>query len=95
LNITVYRLVQECLTNITKHANATKIRVALAREGDEAVRVLISDDGRGMDVNAKRLGLGLVGLRERVEALRGRLELVSEAGGGMQVTAQLPATVAG
>ena len=95
LNITVYRLVQECLTNITKHASATKVRVALAREGDEAVRVFISDDGRGMDLNAKRVGLGLVGLRERVEALRGRLELVSEAGCGMQVSAQLPVVAAG
>ena len=95
LNITVYRLVQECLTNVTKHAGATSIRVALAREGDEAVRVSISDNGRGMDLNAKRLGLGLIGLRERVEALRGRLELVSQAGGGMQVCAHLPATVVG
>jgi glucose-6-phosphate-specific signal transduction histidine kinase len=94
LNITVYRLVQECLTNITKHASATKVRVALAREGDEAVRVFISDDGRGMDLAAKRVGLGLVGLRERVEALRGRLELISEAGRGMQVSAQLPVMVA-
>jgi len=95
LNITVYRLVQECLTNITKHANATKIRVALAREGDETVRVFISDNGRGMDLNAKRVGLGLVGLRERVEALRGRLELISEAGCGLQVSAQLPVMAAG
>jgi signal transduction histidine kinase len=95
LNITVYRLVQECLTNITKHAGATRIRVALGREGDEAVRVLIEDDGRGMDLNAKRMGLGLVGLRERVEALRGRLELVSEAGRGTQVSVQLPVTAAG
>jgi signal transduction histidine kinase len=95
LNITVYRLVQECLTNITKHAGATRIRVALGREGDEAVRVLIEDDGRGMDPNAKRMGLGLVGLRERVEALRGRLELVSEAGRGTQVSVQLPVTAAG
>jgi len=95
LNITVYRLVQECLTNIAKHASATKVRVALAREGDEAVRVFISDDGRGMDLSGKRVGLGLVGLRERVEALRGRLELISEAGRGTQVSAQLPITVAG
>jgi PAS domain S-box-containing protein len=95
LNITVYRLVQECLTNITKHASATQIRVALGREGDEAVRVFISDDGHGMDLSAKRSGLGLVGLRERVEALRGHLDLISHAGGGMQVSAQLPITVAG
>jgi signal transduction histidine kinase len=48
-----------------------------------------------MDLNAKRMGLGLVGLRERVEALRGRLELVSEGGRGTQVSVQLPVTAAG
>jgi two-component system, NarL family, sensor histidine kinase UhpB len=89
-NITVYRLVQECLTNVTKHSRATRVSVVLARADPREVRVAVCDDGQGMDLHAKRTGLGLVGLRERVEALKGGLDLTSSAGRGMQVTAHLP-----
>jgi glucose-6-phosphate-specific signal transduction histidine kinase len=89
VNMTVYRLVQECLTNIVKHAGARTVTVAVDR-GDDWLRVTVADDGRGMDPNAKRAGLGLLGLRERVEGLCGRLELSSAPGSGLQVSAQLP-----
>jgi glucose-6-phosphate-specific signal transduction histidine kinase len=89
MNITVYRLVQECLTNVAKHANATHLTVSLERVGAE-VQVVVRDDGCGMDLQAKRTGLGLVGLRERVEALQGRLQLASAAGKGLEVRAWLP-----
>jgi len=89
INITVYRLVQECLTNVAKHSGATHVHVALARRGEGEVRVEVQDNGRGVDLHAKRAGLGLVGLRERVEALRGRLELTSAPAQGMRVAAQL------
>jgi two-component system, NarL family, sensor histidine kinase UhpB len=89
-NITVYRLVQECLTNITKHSRATRVSVTLVRTDPSEVRVAVSDNGQGMDLQGKRTGLGLVGLRERVEALKGGLELTSSAGHGMQVVARLP-----
>ena len=89
MNITVYRLVQECLTNVAKHADAAHVTVSLERPGAEVV-VAVLDDGRGMDLQAKRTGLGLVGLRERVEALRGRLHLTSEPGKGLEVRAWLP-----
>jgi two-component system sensor histidine kinase UhpB len=89
MNITVYRLVQECLTNVAKHAQARHLTVSLERVGAE-VRVAVVDDGRGMDLQAKRTGLGLVGLRERVEALQGRLLLASAAGKGLEVRAWLP-----
>jgi two-component system sensor histidine kinase UhpB len=89
VNITVYRLVQECLTNIVKHARATHVTVAIDRTGD-VLRVTVSDDGRGMELGAKRTGLGLLGLRERVEALAGKLELHSVPGKGLEVCAQLP-----
>ena len=94
MNITVYRLVQECLTNVAKHAHAEHLTVSLERGGGE-VRVAVIDDGRGMDLQAKRTGLGLVGLRERVEALRGRLLLASEPGKGLEVRAWLPVQQAG
>jgi signal transduction histidine kinase len=89
MNITVYRLVQECLTNVAKHAGAEHLAVSVKKLGTE-IQVAVLDDGRGMDLQAKRTGLGLVGLRERVEALRGRLELRSEPGKGMEVRAWLP-----
>jgi glucose-6-phosphate-specific signal transduction histidine kinase len=90
INITVYRLVQECLTNIAKHAQAAAVTVSLERVGAEEIRVSVCDDGRGMDQNAKRTGLGLVGLRERVEALNGHLWLRSAPGQGLEVAASLP-----
>jgi signal transduction histidine kinase len=89
MNITVYRLVQECLTNIAKHADATRVTLTLERRRAE-VLVAVSDDGRGMDLQAKRMGLGLVGLRERVEALQGHLHLASGPGKGLEVRARLP-----
>jgi len=89
-NITVYRLVQECLTNVAKHSGATHVYVGVARVSPVEVRATVRDNGRGRDANVKRAGLGLVGLRERVEALHGRLELAGAAGVGMHVTAWLP-----
>ena len=89
-NITVYRLVQECLTNVAKHSRATHVYIGVARTGASEVRVTVRDNGRGMDLHAKRSGLGLVGLRERVEALQGRVELSGALGSGMHVTARLP-----
>ena len=91
-NITVYRLVQESLTNVAKHSGATHVYIGVARTGAAEVRVTVRDNGRGMDLHAKRSGLGLVGLRERVEALQGRLELTGALGAGMHVTARLPVT---
>jgi len=92
-NITVYRLVQECLTNVTKHSGATHVYVGVSRVSATDVRATVRDNGRGRDAHAKRSGLGLVGLRERVEALRGRLELAGAPGAGVHVTAWLPVTI--
>jgi PAS domain S-box-containing protein len=89
INITVYRVVQECLTNIVKHAGAASVTVSIDRSADE-LHVIVADDGSGMDPSAKRSGLGLLGLRERVEALHGRLDLRTEPGRGVMVYAQIP-----
>jgi len=90
VNITIYRLVQECLTNIAKHARAGAVMVSLQRTSPQEIRIGVRDDGRGMDLNAKRSGLGLVGLRERVEALNGRLLIRSVPEHGLEVVALLP-----
>jgi signal transduction histidine kinase len=93
--LALYRLVQESLTNIGRHAQATRVsirieRVDRARLGIGEVVVSIADNGRGMDLEAPRAGLGLVGMRERVAALGGRLELTSRPGAGLQITASIP-----
>jgi signal transduction histidine kinase len=85
---TIYRVVQEALTNATKHAGADRVRVEVARVNG-TVEVLVEDDGRGFDPVAATPGLGLVGMRERVELTGGRLEIESRP--GTRVSARLPA----
>jgi len=94
LNITLYRLAQECLTNVAKHAQATRVAISLARIGGGGdggeVRFSFEDNGRGFDPGQRRQGLGLVGLRERVEALGGHFDLHSAPGQGVRVRASIP-----
>jgi signal transduction histidine kinase len=85
---TIYRVVQEALTNVSKHACAEHVRVEVAR-ANGSVEVLVEDDGHGFDPRAATCGLGLVGMRERVELTGGRLEISS--GSGTRVRAKLPA----
>ncbi len=88
-NITLYRIVQEGLTNVVKHAQAACVRIAL--EGSvRGIVLTISDDGAGASQWDATAGFGLVGMRERVEALGGTLEIVSGAGQGFLITASLP-----
>jgi signal transduction histidine kinase len=79
LETTVYRLVQEALTNIAKHANAESVRVGVTLDYD-VVRIDVTDDGRGFDPDARVEGFGLIGMRERVSLAHGRLEIESAAG---------------
>jgi PAS domain S-box-containing protein len=90
VNITLYRLVQECLTNVAKHAEAARVTISMKRHGDQ-VRFEFEDDGRGFDPAGRNRGLGLIGLRERVESLGGRFELESAPGSGVRIRAVIPA----
>jgi signal transduction histidine kinase len=89
-----YRIVQEALTNVSRHAGAASASVHLHYTPD-ALSVQIDDDGKGtVTSNGTRPsgpGLGLVGMRERVSALGGRLHAGPQGGGGFQVRAELPA----
>jgi signal transduction histidine kinase len=84
----VYYVVSEALTNAIKHAHASSVAVAVARDGDR-VAARITDDGDG-GAEAE-LGSGLTGLRDRVDALGGRFTLVSAPGHGTTVSVGLPA----
>jgi signal transduction histidine kinase len=86
--LVVYRVAQEALTNVARHAGARHAWVRLRRESERAVLV-IEDDGRGMD-GSPRPHLGLLGMRERVTLAGGRLSLGTADAGGLRVEAELP-----
>jgi signal transduction histidine kinase len=87
---TAYRIVQEGLTNIGKHAAASKAEVRIA-EANGRLDVAVRDDGRGFEPSAPHAGFGLTGMRERVEMLGGTLAVESsEAGLGTLLRASIP-----
>jgi signal transduction histidine kinase len=91
VEVAVYRVAQEALTNAVRHAHATTVRLRLARSGD-ALQLEASDDGCGMDLAVPRRGLGLLGASERAAALGGELALASAPGQGLRLTLRLPLT---
>jgi two-component system, NarL family, sensor histidine kinase DegS len=90
----VFRLIQEALTNVRKHARAREVMVALSASGTDQLMVVIADDGQGFIAGRQRSGtvepLGLTGMRERVTALGGTLDVSSQPGLGTHVTATIP-----
>jgi PAS domain S-box-containing protein len=89
LNICIYRVVQEALSNVAKHARAGSVRVRVARAQGE-IFLSVADDGAGMDLNAAPAGVGLMGMRERVVANGGRFVVKSGDSGGVSVVVGLP-----
>ena len=87
---TVYRLVQEALTNVAKHAGASRVSVRVATGDGDRVDVLVADDGRGFDASAPSDGFGLRGMQERVQLAGGSLD-VRSGGSGTEVRAEIPA----
>jgi len=88
--LTVYRLVQEALTNVAKYAQARKVTITL-REAHKRVEVSVKDDGLGFDPRVKRPSShGLVGMRYRVEAEGGSMQLQATPGAGTHIRALLP-----
>lgn len=87
---TIYRLVQEAINNVVKHAQAERLEVAVV-EADGMVLLTVADDGIGFDASRTAGGFGLVGMEERVELVGGRLTIESTPGEGTVVRAELPA----
>jgi signal transduction histidine kinase len=86
---TVYRIVQEALTNVAKHASADHVDVRIGLVNG-VVDILVSDDGSGFDPDSSSTGWGLVGMKERVALVNGTLEFQSQPGRGTSVHAVLP-----
>jgi len=88
LNLTLYRLIQEGLTNSFKHAGAAQIDISLSRASE--VLLTVADDGRGTDAAVRSTGFGLSGMKERVELMGGTFSIESSAGNGFAIEARIP-----
>jgi two-component system sensor histidine kinase UhpB len=91
MELALYRVGQECLTNAARHAGAKRVEVVLERVAGPApaVRLLVRDDGKGLPPGL-RFGFGLLGMSERVRALHGRLSVGNGPAGGAEITVTLP-----
>jgi two-component system, NarL family, sensor histidine kinase DevS len=85
----VYRLVQEALTNVAKHAGASRVEVSV-REESGKIEIVVRDDGEGFDPAASSGGRGLIGMRERIELLGGKIAVNSAPGDGTEIAATVP-----
>lgn len=94
IQVSLYRVLQEALTNVIKHAHAERVKVSLARR-EQHVSLRIQDDGVGFTpalngVKDHQHGIGLIGIQERMQALGGRLEVVSQLQQGAILTVTIP-----
>ena len=89
LETVVYRLVQEALTNILKHAGAVRVDLQIQSREDR-LDVIVSDDGKGFEPSSELRGFGLAGMRERIEPAGGELRIESRPGAGTRVMASVP-----
>ena len=93
VDLSAYRIVQEALTNVVKHAGEARAQVTIGY-GDQEITIEVTDDGPGVTVPAGdgrvRVGHGLIGMRERVQVFGGDLEAGPQPGGGFRVAARLP-----
>ncbi len=95
LETALYRIIQEALTNVAKHANADDVHIHLSFT-DLAITVTITDNGIGFDPHdvlasdIQKRGYGIIGIRERVSSFGGRIDIRSRRGEGTRITAEIP-----
>ena len=92
----LYRIIQESLTNVTRHAKASRVQIDVRQENDR-IRCTITDNGIGFDVpvtlnRTEKSGLGLIGMRERVHSIGGALAIQSTPGHGTELTVTIPSS---
>ncbi len=87
--VAAYRVMQECLTNVSKHSNARRLTIQVGQD-EQNILMDIEDDGNGFDVSEKTKGYGLAGMKERVQGLMGEMKIVSKVGHGTKISIKLP-----
>ncbi|OQW32800.1 MAG: hypothetical protein A4E19_05440 [Nitrospira sp. SG-bin1] len=90
---TIFRLLQECLCNVVKHAHPTHVAVTLAGTGQGGVELVVADDGIGFDTTRAwegQKGMGIVGMRERIRLVGGTVKIISRPGHGTTVLCSVP-----
>jgi two-component system sensor histidine kinase UhpB len=90
LNIQLFRIVQESLTNIMRHANAHQVIISLRLKEDNQVLISIVDDGHGCSFNDLSNGFGLLSMRERVRSLNGEFNVKSHKDQGVAIKVLIP-----
>lgn len=91
VNTAVYRLVHEALTNVARHADASRVAVRVARVNERSLRLSVDDNGHGhVSIETSAVGLGLIGMRERVDALGGTFSVEGRPGIGTHLRALIP-----
>ncbi len=89
-NIQLFRVIQECLTNINRHAQATEASIELEIDDEDNILLKVADNGQGCEQNKINSGFGLLGMRERIKSLEGVLTVESSLGQGVCVQAVIP-----
>lgn len=87
--INIYRIVQECLNNILKHAEAKSVNVGILRQ-EKNILINISDDGKGIQNDGKRVGFGLMGMQERIKVLKGNMLIRDNIPSGTNIFLEIP-----
>ncbi len=91
ISIQVFRIIQECLTNTVRHAQATQTHITLHLEQKtNTLHLQVNDNGQGCRIDQINAGFGLLGLAERVKSLGGQCKITSQPGQGMQISVQIP-----
>lgn len=94
ISIQIFRVVQECLTNIVRHAQAQQATISLAIEHQaktgRALRLQVSDDGQGCAIDKIKTGFGLLGMKERINSLGGEFSIQTQPQQGMSIIATIP-----
>jgi PAS domain S-box-containing protein len=92
IELTIYRIIQEALTNVRKYAEVSEARVTV-RELDDAVRVMIEDKGQGFDMEKESLGVGLFSMDERARSVGGEFSILASPGKGTKIILEVPTSL--
>jgi len=90
VSIHIFRMVQECLTNIVRHANATEVLIVLTLDEQDFLALKMTDNGQGCDAQTIKNGFGLLSMRERVRSLNGEFTIETQPQKGMTIRAKIP-----